>query len=267
MAAPARMPGRRSAGLQAARSPCHLVRPIGRDDDMSLEDRTHAWRSPAASTAVMLVGTLLAIYMVTQFLRNSVAVIAPELARTLTLSAADLGLLSSVYFFSFALMQLPVGVALDRFGPRRVLVVFAGLMALGCVSFCIGREHRRPGRCASADGDRLLQRLHGLACDLCPALCPRPFRHADRPAIRHRQFRIAVCDRTARLGGGRHRLARQLRGSCRPHFAGRRLDCGRGEGRVFGSGERQARKPARCGRRHCRGDPHAVGRHGCLRCT
>jgi len=48
------------------------------------------------------------------------AVLAPTLAAEFGLSAGGLGLLSSVYFFSFALCQLPVGLAMDRFGPRRV---------------------------------------------------------------------------------------------------------------------------------------------------
>ena len=48
------------------------------------------------------------------------AVLAPTLAAEFGLSAAGLGLLSSVYFLSFAVVQLPLGVALDRFGPRRV---------------------------------------------------------------------------------------------------------------------------------------------------
>ncbi|MPZ56509.1 MAG: MFS transporter [Rhizobiales bacterium] len=104
---------------------------------MSLEDRTRPWGSPAATAAVMLVGTLIAIYMVTQFLRNSVAVIAPDLARTIGLSAGDLGFLSSSYFFAFALAQLPLGIALDRYGPRRVLLVCAGIMILGCLAFAV----------------------------------------------------------------------------------------------------------------------------------
>jgi predicted MFS family arabinose efflux permease len=59
------------------------------------------------------------------------AVLAPTLAAEFGLSASGLGLLSSVYFLSFAVVQLPIGVALDRFGPRRVnaallLVAVAG---------------------------------------------------------------------------------------------------------------------------------------------
>jgi MFS family permease len=102
---------------------------------MSFQDRKRRWLPPATGAALMLVGTLIAIYMVTQFLRNSVAVIAPDLARSIDLSASDLGLLSSIYFFSFALAQLPLGIALDRFGPRRVLLVCAAMMILGCLAF------------------------------------------------------------------------------------------------------------------------------------
>ena len=59
------------------------------------------------------------------------AVLAPTLAAEFGLSASGLGLLSSVYFLAFAVVQLPVGLALDRFGPRRVnaallLVAVAG---------------------------------------------------------------------------------------------------------------------------------------------
>jgi hypothetical protein len=47
--------------------------------------------------AVLLVGTLAAIYLVSQFLRNSVGVIAPDLAREIGLNAAEIGLLSSAF--------------------------------------------------------------------------------------------------------------------------------------------------------------------------
>jgi sugar phosphate permease len=44
------------------------------------------------------------------------AVIAPDLARDLGLEAAQLGLMPSLFFASFAAVQLPLG--LDRWGPR-----------------------------------------------------------------------------------------------------------------------------------------------------
>lgn len=63
------------------------------------------------------------------------AVIAPDLVRELNLSAADLGFLTSVYFLAFAAFQLPLGVALDRFGPRRTAALLLLVAALGAVLF------------------------------------------------------------------------------------------------------------------------------------
>jgi predicted MFS family arabinose efflux permease len=63
------------------------------------------------------------------------AVLAPTLAAEFGLSAGGLGLLSSMYFFSFALCQLPVGVAMDRFGPRRVNAALLLVAAAGGVWF------------------------------------------------------------------------------------------------------------------------------------
>jgi len=59
------------------------------------------------------------------------AVLAPILAQEFGLSAGQLGLLSSMYFLAFAFTQLPFGVLLDRFGPRRVNAVLLVVAAAG----------------------------------------------------------------------------------------------------------------------------------------
>jgi predicted MFS family arabinose efflux permease len=59
------------------------------------------------------------------------AVLAPALAAEFGLSAGGLGLLSSMYFFSFAFCQLPVGIAMDRFGPRKVNAALLLVAAAG----------------------------------------------------------------------------------------------------------------------------------------
>jgi len=59
------------------------------------------------------------------------AVLAPTLAQEFGLSAGGLGLLSSVYFFSFAVVQLPFGLLLDRFGPRKVNAILLLVAAAG----------------------------------------------------------------------------------------------------------------------------------------
>lgn len=56
------------------------------------------------------------------------------------LSAAGLGLLSGIYFFSFAIFQLPLGVLLDRYGPRRVNATLLLVAAAGGLWFAIARS-------------------------------------------------------------------------------------------------------------------------------
>ena len=88
-----------------------------------------------SAAAVALVATLIANYVVSQFLRNSIGVIAPNLAQELLLTPAQIGLLSSMFFFLFAAIQIPLGMALDRFGPRICLSVGAAVTVLGCIAF------------------------------------------------------------------------------------------------------------------------------------
>jgi MFS family permease len=91
-------------------------------------------------SAVVLVGVLVVIHTMSQFLRTSIGVIAPDLAREVGLSAAGIGLLASSFFMSFAAAQVPLGVAIDRFGPRLVLMVSAGIAVVGTVVFATGQS-------------------------------------------------------------------------------------------------------------------------------
>jgi len=72
-------------------------------------------------------------YFLSYLYRTVNAVIAPDLVQDLGLDPANLGLLTSAYFLSFAAFQLPLGILLDLFGPRRVeagLLVFAAIGAI-----------------------------------------------------------------------------------------------------------------------------------------
>ena len=56
-------------------------------------------------------------YLLAYILRVVNAVAGEPIAGELGLSAADLGLLTSVYFFGFAICQVPLGLMMDRYGP------------------------------------------------------------------------------------------------------------------------------------------------------
>lgn len=77
-------------------------------------------------------------HYLSSLLRNANAVLAPQLVAAASLTSAQLGLLTSAYFFAFALAQLPVGLALDRYGPRKVQFALLLLAAAGTLAFAGG---------------------------------------------------------------------------------------------------------------------------------
>lgn len=77
-------------------------------------------------------------YFLSYVYRTVNSVIGPNLAADVGLNAAQLGLLTSAYFFAFALFQLPLGMLLDRFGPRRVQILLLAVAAAGTALFALG---------------------------------------------------------------------------------------------------------------------------------
>jgi sugar phosphate permease len=80
------------------------------------------------------------LFLLSQLYRTTSAVIASELMRDLSLTAEDLGLLSSVFFYAFALVQIPMGAAIDLFGVRRLILFLSYLGVAGAVSFALANS-------------------------------------------------------------------------------------------------------------------------------
>ena len=89
--------------------------------------------SATARRLAVIFGAFAAAYFLSALLRAITATLAPVFSQELALGAADLGLLAGAFFFGFAAMQLPLGRALDRFGPRRTLLVLLSVAVLGCI--------------------------------------------------------------------------------------------------------------------------------------
>ena len=79
-------------------------------------------------------------YGVSYFFRNVNAVAGPVLAAEFTLGPGGLGFLTSAYFLAFAAAQIPLGVALDRFGPARVNTFMLLTSASGAVVFGLAQN-------------------------------------------------------------------------------------------------------------------------------
>jgi predicted MFS family arabinose efflux permease len=117
--------------------------------------------------AVAVFGAFAFAYFLSALLRAVTATLAPVFSTELGLAAGQLGLLGGAYFLGFALMQLPLGSALDRWGAKRVLMAFLVLALTGCVGFAAAR---------SLDQLLMARFLIGVgvaACLMAPLTCYR----------------------------------------------------------------------------------------------
>ncbi len=129
---------------------------------MSPDSRPDAGIRPA----VVFMGFAFA-YFFSALLRAVTATLAPVFSVELGLQAADLGLLAGAYFLGFAALQLPLGSALDRFGPRRTLLALLSVAVLGCAAFAMAPN--LPALLAA----RMLIGAGVAACLMAPLTCYR----------------------------------------------------------------------------------------------
>ncbi|ELA00191.1 MFS transporter [Cupriavidus metallidurans] len=94
-------------------------------------------------------------FILSQFYRSCLAVIAPELQHDFGLSPAGFGALSSCFFLAFAVAQIPVGIAFDRYGVGRPTAVLLGVGAVSAIGFVVA---------PNAGMAMLVQMGLGLAC-------------------------------------------------------------------------------------------------------
>ena len=133
---------------------------------------------PLSRARVAIVfGVFAFAYFFSALVRAITATLAPVFIQDLGLAAGQLGLLAGAYFLGFSAMQLPLGSALDRFGPKRVLMVLLSAAVAGCLAFAA----------AASLPQLLLARLlmgAGLAaCLMAPLTC---FRHRFSSALQLR---------------------------------------------------------------------------------
>ncbi len=85
-----------------------------------------------------VVWGLSALFVVYNYLQQVVpGIIAPDLLREFHVGAGELGNIAALFFYAYALLQFPVGLTLDRFGPHRPLVAAVGVAALGSVLLAV----------------------------------------------------------------------------------------------------------------------------------
>ncbi|MEZ5830416.1 MAG: MFS transporter [Dongiaceae bacterium] len=79
-------------------------------------------------------------YFMSYLFRAVIQVVAPDLIAEFALTPGELGRLTAAYLFGFTLFQLPLGLLLDRFGPRRVQTGLLLVSAAGAALFAIAPD-------------------------------------------------------------------------------------------------------------------------------
>ena len=112
-------------------------------------------RATPAAHAGRGITLLTFAFVLSQFYRSCLAVIAPELQHDFGLSPAGFGTLSSCFFLAFAAAQIPIGLAFDRYGVGRPTALLLGVGAVSAILFVA----------APSGGAAMLAQIGlGLAC-------------------------------------------------------------------------------------------------------
>ncbi len=89
------------------------------------------------NTGIKIFCLFAAAYFISNLFRGVNVAFAPFLIEELQLTATSLGLLTSIYFIAFALFQLPAGLALDKWGPKRTHAFLLCICAIGGLIYAL----------------------------------------------------------------------------------------------------------------------------------
>ena len=130
-------------------------------DSTANSPRSNASRDPAPGDKKRLAIVVLVCwgFLFSLFYRVSVAVISPQLTTDLGLTSVNLGDLAAIFFYAFALVQIPLGMALDRWGTRYIISGLGFLAVVGSVLFGLSQTYNQ------AWWGRALMGL-GMSCNL-----------------------------------------------------------------------------------------------------
>jgi MFS family permease len=90
--------------------------------------------------AVLVFAAFASAYFISTLIRAITATLSPVLTQELSLQAHELGLLAGGFSLGFAMVQIPMGDWLDRYGPKKTALVLMGFAVLGCIAFALAQN-------------------------------------------------------------------------------------------------------------------------------
>lgn len=93
------------------------------------------YKSRLTLTGVFLCFVGAVFYLYEYYLRVAPSIMADDLQAAFNLSQAAFGHLAGFYYYAYTPMQIPAGIAMDRFGPRTVLTVASLFCLIGTLLF------------------------------------------------------------------------------------------------------------------------------------
>lgn len=93
-------------------------------------------------------------YLLMASQRTAPGLITDQVMRDFNVTASTIGLLTSIQFFVYTCLQVPMGILADRFGPNFFLIIGAILTGLGTIIYSLGTHEMILFFCQNTDGDR-----------------------------------------------------------------------------------------------------------------
>ena len=92
--------------------------------------RWYMWILPS-----IVWGVSLLFYFYQYFLRVSVSGMEPQLSAYFHVSAISLSTIAALFYYAYIVMQIPSGILIDRFGPRKMMTLASAILTLGSFLF------------------------------------------------------------------------------------------------------------------------------------
>ena len=106
----------------------------------------------------IIIILLSSVYFISQFCRASLGVVAIDITNDININSEELGRLGGIFFISFALAQIPIGILLDTYNPLKIIIIMLIIIFFGSILFGISSEYYLL---------MIARSLQGIGCGVC----------------------------------------------------------------------------------------------------